>query len=143
MSRFRATTPPRRAPRPAGFALFELLVVVAIVGILAVVAVPSFERFLIDARRADGRNLLRLNAQRLQRCFTLEGSYDGGCWLRTESSDGHYRLADPPDLTPTTYTLRAVPVEGSSQARDDACATLVYEHTGALGATGTDGARCW
>jgi type IV fimbrial biogenesis protein FimT len=38
--------------RPAGFSVFELLVVVAIAAILAAVAVPAFARLIQDNRRA-------------------------------------------------------------------------------------------
>ena len=132
----------RRGPA-AGFALFELIVAVLVLSVLASIALPSLDRLMRDARRQDARDLLRLNAQRLQRCFTLEGVYDGSCWLRTESDAGHYRLEDEPDIEASSYTLRAVPVEGGPQASDAACTAFVYEHTGATGATGTDPDACW
>jgi len=112
-----------------------------VLGIMLSIAVPSYGRFLEQVRREDGRMLLRLNAQRLQRCFTLEGVYDGSCLLRTTSENGYYTLVGTP--TATTYTISAVPVAGRSQAADTDCATLTYEHTGATGATGTNPDLCW
>ena len=126
----------------AGFALLELMIAVLVVAILAGIAVPRFGQFLQEARRQDARHLLQLNAQRLQRCFTLEGVYDGSCWLRKASKAGHYTLDDD-DVGTSTYTLRAVPVTGGAQAGDTRCATLTYTHTGVRGATGTAPDDCW
>ena len=122
--------------------LVELIVAIAILGILASIALPSYTAFLTRVNRQDAVHLLVLNAQRLQRCFTLEGRYDGSCWLREASEDGHYELVDPA-LGAATYSLRAVPVAGGRQAGDAECGTLTYDHTGLRGATGSLGARCW
>lgn len=130
-----------RRPGSRGFSLIELLVTIAVAGILLGIALPSWQAMLLRVHREDGRQLLLLNAHRLQRCFTLEGVYDGSCWLRETSDDGRYRLESR--LRPSTYALRAVPVEGTSQANDAECAALTRDHTGRAGADGPAGAACW
>ena len=130
-----------RARGARGMTLVEVIVAVAILGTLASIALPSYSGFLTSAHRRDAVHLLSLNAQRLQRCFTLGGRYDEGCWLRTASDDGHYRLEST--LGTATWSLRAVPVTGGRQEGDAECGTLTRDHTGRRGATGPLGARCW
>ena len=127
-----------------GMTLIELLIVIAIVAILAAIALPTYQSFIIDSRRTEAQQLLMLNAQRLQRCFTLEGVYNGSCSLRTSSENGYYTLfSSNDDITSNTYKLTASPVAGTSQANDDACQALVYENTGRRSATGSSPDSCW
>ena len=44
--------------RVAGFSLFELMVVIAIIGILATLAVPSYRQYMIESGRTEGAGLL-------------------------------------------------------------------------------------
>jgi|GEM_PF-1182842 len=126
---------------PSGFTLVELIVTVATLGILASLAMPSYLAFTMQVRRGDGRALLEVNAQRLQRCFTLEGVYDAGCVLRENSAQGHYSLTEI--RTATTFALTATPVADGPQALDTACASLTYSHTGLTGASGVNPDICW
>jgi len=134
--------PPCSIHKPEqGLTLVELIVVVALVGILLGVAVPSFSVYMIDAKRQDGTALLSQTVLRLERCFTLEGVYNGACALKTESDEGYYQLNAVRDSQ--SYTLSAIPVANKSQANDSECATLSITSTGKKSATGPLGKRCW
>lgn len=124
-----------------GFTLIEILVVILIFSILSSMAVPSYQQFVQGVRRDDAQHLLLLNAQRLQRCFTLEGVYNGSCVTRPTSKNGYYSLSA--NLTRNTFELSAIPVVGSSQESDEACDSFTYDHTGWRSASGTAADDCW
>ncbi len=125
-----------------GFTLIEIIIVVLVLGILASFAVPSFSGYAKESRREDAKQLLMFNAQRLQRCFTLQGVYNSSnCVLRSNSGEGFYTLSST--LNDTTFSLTAMPVAGTSQASDDGCTTFLYNHIGQKDATGSDAEKCW
>ena len=126
-----------------GITLIELLLVVSIIGILASIAMPGFQSFFMQSRREDAHHLIMLNAQRLQRCFTLEGVYNGSCGTRSKSEQGYYELSVDSHITENTFTLVVSPVEGTSQENDSNCRAFMYEHTGKRSAIGADPASCW
>lgn len=127
--------------RSRGFSLVELLIVIAIVGILSLLVIPGYSQQLSKVRRADAHHLLLSNAQILQRCLTLAGTYNGGCGVVTTSRDGYYALTT--SLTARSYTLTATPVVGEGQAGDAACTSLTLTNVGHKGATGSDPDACW
>ncbi len=123
-----------------GFTLIELILVIAIVAILATVAVPAYTGFIIDQRRMDGQHLLRANAQIMQRCLTLQGSFVS-CNLMNTSAEGHYSLSQT--VTATSYTLVASPIAGKPQAGDTECTSMTLTHVGHKSATGLKPELCW
>lgn len=127
----------------SGFTLVELVIAVAIASILMTMAVASYSNFIVQSRRVDANHLLMLNAHRLQRCFTLEGVYNGRCVTRQDSEDGHYTLSPDTEFTTNTFNLVAEPAVGSSQDADVGCRTFSYDHTGRRTATGNDTDSCW
>lgn len=127
--------------RQQGFTLIEVMIALAILSILVSLAVPNYREYTQRVRRDDATHLLMLNAHRLQRCFTLEGVYNGSCVTRPLSKDGYYSLTV--NSTSNTFSLSALPVAGTSQAKDAGCESFVYDHTGLQTATGTDADRCW
>lgn len=134
-----------------GFTLIELMITVAVIGILAAVALPSYQRYIIETRRAAGAGCLLEMAQFMERFYTTNMSY--------LKSDG-----DAPDLPATacvnelsdfysfslsaadasSYTLEAEP-QGAQAS--DTCATLTIDQAGTKGAMDdTDWAnikQCW
>lgn len=61
--------------RSAGFTLIELMLVVAIIGALAAIAVPSFLRYQLRARRSEAYANLSAVAKAQQSYFATNGLY--------------------------------------------------------------------
>lgn len=148
-----------------GFTLIELMVTVAIVGILASIAFPSYQESVRKSRRVDAQGALLGFANAMERHFTEFNTYCdaaaagetvvAGCGAATEDT-GIPRVYAAPAATavnytftilaatPTTYTLQAAPVAGTSQAGDK-CLILAVDNLGAK--TNSAGlsqpAECW
>ena len=139
-----------RRPGMQGFTLVELLITVTIIGILAAVAYPSFDRYLIKARRSDAQQLLT-DISSKQGQFILDArSYTdilgtGGlniardkwtCATTNAGCTGIYYTVAISTLTnaatPPYYQATATPVAGKSNASDG---NLTLDSTGAK--TGT------
>lgn len=137
-----------------GFTLIEIVIVVAIIGLLAAIAIPSYQNQIRKTRRSDGHAALTNIAQRLERCYTVNGAYNvaAGCDVLsaantlatgfTTSPEGNYSISIA--NTATTYTLTATPAGVQARAGDAGCGNLSLNHQGQRGATGSEGvAGCW
>ena len=133
-----------------GMTLIELMIVVAVIALLGSIAVPSYQAYVTKARRADARGALTNAAQMLER-FATENPTTGystatlgtGGVYPDKSESRHYNLSLVAPAV-STYTLRATPVPGSSQAGDP-CGTFTLTHGGKRDVTGGSltGAQCW
>jgi type IV pilus assembly protein PilE len=132
-----------------GFTLVEMMIVVAIIGILAGIAYPSYMTSVRNSNRADAKVELADVAQRLQRCFTANGSYiAAGCAVYTQLTTapnivsrgrGFYRITVS-NATATTYTLTATAIL-APQTNDPGCTVMTLSHLGVQ--TPAAPAKCW
>jgi type IV pilus assembly protein PilE len=140
-----------------GFTLIELMIAVAIVGILVGIAYPAYERQVQKTNRSDAKVTLSDVAQRLQRCFTSQSSYNpaaGKCSVVDElnssagvvSKESHYVVKPAVALTANTYQITAT-ATSARQLKDTDCRTFTLDQTGAKTAktSGTvdNTASCW
>lgn len=143
--------------RSTGFTLLEVIVVVVIVALLLVLALPSYQRYLRDTRRALASAAL-LEAMTRQEQFFLDHKRYAqrltdlnypthpfaldreGNLLSDEAADRTYVI--DLQIAENSYTLRATPQ--LNQAGDRLCGTLSLDSAGIKRVSGERAAReCW
>ena len=128
-----------------GFTLIELMIVVAIVAILAAIAIPNYQRYILQSHRTDAINALMDLASRESRFYTRNNAYTenmltlGYATTPTVSiGGGRYTLSA--SAVPTTmFTLSAVPAGAQT---NDTCGTYTYTDLGVKRSAGTL-SSCW
>ena len=146
--------------RRAGFTLLELLVVVAIVGILAMIAYPSYQRYVVRAKRVQAQAVLWDVMQQQERYYTQHNRYVAfafgaaappenlfATWSGNQPADSAYEIRGEACMD-TALTLcvqvRAIPGTAKVDAgfKDVECQTLTLSSNGRRSASGP-ALRCW
>lgn len=115
-----------------GFTLVELLIVVAIVAILASVAVPTYQRYVSEGRRADAAAGLLEIQQKLERWRVNNPSYSGCTDCTAPGNTSATFVIDPATATSYTITATLTPADAD-------CPTMSINQNGEKGGN----AVCW
>lgn len=132
-----------------GFTLIELMIVVAVIGVLAMVAIPSYEDYVIQSRRADAKTAL-LQIQLTQEKWRANNtSYGTLAQLATieagigTTADGHYTLSVA--AAANTYTATAT-AAGTQATKDTKCANFSIDESDNQTVSGSYSGtpeKCW
>jgi type IV pilus assembly protein PilE len=138
----------------SAFTLVELLIVVTMAAILALIALPSYQQYIMKSRRTDAVIGLTDLANRLEQYYsdrniyataTLATGATTDVLSNTDSPQGYYTLSILSSGTSaTTYTIKATRKNTGPQANDTRCGdyTLTNQQVRTISGTGTL-AECW
>ena len=125
-----------------GFTLIELMVVVVVAAILAAIAYPSYQNYVMRAKRAEGRATLLDAAAKEERYYSDANQYgtlaDAG--ISSTSESGYYSISISRQNANQNFTLTATPASFA----DNDCGALTLSNAGDKDNGGTeDTAYCW
>ena len=126
-----------------GFTLIELMIVVAIIGIISAIAYPSYQNYIGDARRADGKEALMRIQYAQEKWRVNNPSYTANLTdLNVAATTDWYALA----ITANSATGYTATATGTSLQANDVrngvdCSVLTLT-VGVGGETRTP-AACW
>jgi type IV pilus assembly protein PilE len=115
----------------AGFTLIEVMFAAVIVAILAGIAVPSYQHYILRARRSEVQQFMLELAIREEEYFQINHIYAAllslGVAQPPDAVALNYALSVSHSATPPSYTLTATPIPRSAQERDG---PLTLDHRG-------------
>ena len=135
---------------PRGITLFELLIVLTIVGVIAAVAVPSYRKHLLRVHRAEAMTALMQLQNAEESHYLRHNTYTArievappeGLGLSTASTSNKYTLAVALAADGQSYIATATPAGGQDADRE--CLAFSIDARGRRAVSGTAGVqRCW
>jgi type IV pilus assembly protein PilE len=147
--------------KSAGFTLIELMVVVAIVAILSAIAIPAYQRQIMQSRRTSAKTALFDLSGREEKYYAANNYYPaslssvgystvdstGALQVPNNTNEDYYSVTiavnAATSTTPASYKATATTV---GNQLNDSCGNFSITDLGVQGATGTNsgtGSGCW
>lgn len=149
--------------RLAGFTLIELMIVVTIVAILSAIAIPAYQRQIMQSRRTSAKTALLDVASREEKFYSANNYYPaslasvgystvdgtGALQVPNNTNEDYYSVTiavtAATGTTPAAFTATATGTTASNQS-SDSCGNYSVTDLGVQSATGTNsgnGSGCW
>ena len=127
-----------------GFTLIELMIVVGILAITIAIGYPAYRDQVMKSRRAEGMGELLEPADRMERFYSGNGTYNGATLgpdaddvYETTTEKGNYTLG----ITSATTVLFTITATPNGPQGNDKCGTFTLTSNGQKSASG--GNDCW
>jgi type IV pilus assembly protein PilE len=146
-----------------GFSMIELMIAVAIVAILTAIAIPTYQKQVMQSRESSAKSALLDLARREETYYSANNYYtteldslgyaninSNTIQVPNNTNEAYYTVTISPASSGTTassYTATATPVAGSTQVKDP-CGTYQIDYLGNQTNNGTSGTSsgglsCW
>jgi type IV pilus assembly protein PilE len=128
-----------------GFTLLELMITISIIGILAVIAIPSYQGYMLRSHRANGLATMQANMLAIEQFRTRTGALPTAAaqvagYLGASNGGGRYVIgftANNANLITLTMNPNTAIFAGFT---DPSCNTVTLNSNGVQGATSN---WCW
>lgn len=135
-----------------GVTLFEILVVMLVVGVLAALALPAYRQHLVRVNRTEATTLLHEIAAAEERFYLRQGRYTAdigaspplGLGLASPLAARRYAFSVALAEDAQSFIASATPILGRGQDVDAACLAFSLDHRGRRRVSGSrDTTFCW
>jgi len=135
-----------------GVTLFELLIVLAVVGVIAAFALPTYRQQMRRVHRADAMTALLQLQSAEESHYLRHDSYTAGIseapptglGLAAGSASNKYALSVVVAADGQSYIATATPTSAGGQAEDSECLAFSIDARGQRAISGMgDARRCW